>query len=252
MPIQVNCPACARPLRVPDNLIGQRVKCPGCLDQFIAAPSLPAAAAPTEEFRAAERPTRPRLDDDEDRRELEGYRPADEAAPPARPARMPRFSDYEEDDDDFDDLPRRRRRRGPNREWAMSKVSGPANGLLAVGTIGIVISVFSFGAGILNVAGPGGGGGGRGGAGGAPGGAAFLAGNAAGNFVGSVVHLGVSILVITGAQKMKNLEGYGLAKAAAIIAIIPCISPCCILGIIFGIQALNVLNESEVREAFGA
>ena len=61
----------------------------------------------------------------------------------------------------------------------------------------------------------------------------------------------LNILVIVGAVKMKNLESWGLALTAAILAVIPCISSCCcILEIPFGIWALVVLNDPAVRAAF--
>ena len=65
-----------------------------------------------------------------------------------------------------------------------------------------------------------------------------------------VFGLAMAILVFVGATKMKNLENYSLAMAAAIVAMIPCISPCCLLGLPFGIWALVVLNDSSVKAAF--
>jgi predicted Zn finger-like uncharacterized protein len=44
MPIITQCPACERKLRVPDELLGKLVKCPGCGDAFTAADK--AAALP--------------------------------------------------------------------------------------------------------------------------------------------------------------------------------------------------------------
>jgi LSD1 subclass zinc finger protein len=36
MPVQINCPSCRGPLRVPEELFGQRVQCPDCQAIFIA------------------------------------------------------------------------------------------------------------------------------------------------------------------------------------------------------------------------
>jgi hypothetical protein len=44
MPQFVSCPKCGRRARVPDSLLGRRVKCPGCTEPFTATPSAPAAA----------------------------------------------------------------------------------------------------------------------------------------------------------------------------------------------------------------
>ncbi|MGA7700516.1 MAG: hypothetical protein WCB27_12965 [Thermoguttaceae bacterium] len=60
----------------------------------------------------------------------------------------------------------------------------------------------------------------------------------------------VAIVMLVGATKMKKLESYSFAMAAAIIAMIPCISPCCLLGLPFGIWALVVLGDGSVKAAF--
>ena len=57
-------------------------------------------------------------------------------------------------------------------------------------------------------------------------------------------------VVLVGAIKMKNLQNYGLAMTSAIIALIPCFSPCCVLGLPFGIWALVVLSDNRVKAAF--
>lgn len=61
--------------------------------------------------------------------------------------------------------------------------------------------------------------------------------------------LAMAVLVIVGALKMRNLQSYGLALAASIIAIIPCFS-CCFTGVPIGIWALVVLLGSDVKAAF--
>jgi len=62
--------------------------------------------------------------------------------------------------------------------------------------------------------------------------------------------IGLSILVIFAGVKMKNLENYALSMTGAIIAVIPCFSPCCFVGIPFGIWAIVVLVAPEVKAAF--
>jgi phage FluMu protein Com len=66
------------------------------------------------------------------------------------------------------------------------------------------------------------------------------------NFVGFCL----CVVIFLGAWKMMKLENYGLAMAAAVISVIPCISPCCILGIPFGIWAIVVLSDPTVKSAF--
>jgi GYF domain 2 len=60
----------------------------------------------------------------------------------------------------------------------------------------------------------------------------------------------MAAVVLFGAIKMKKLENYGLALAASILAMIPCVSPCCLLGLPLGIWALVVLLKPEVKSAF--
>ena len=59
-----------------------------------------------------------------------------------------------------------------------------------------------------------------------------------------------SLFVLYGAWHMKQRRNYGLARAAAVVALIPLVGPCCLLGIPFGIWALVVLNKPHVRNAF--
>jgi hypothetical protein len=59
-----------------------------------------------------------------------------------------------------------------------------------------------------------------------------------------------SAFILFGALKMKKLEGYGLAITASIIALLPCLNPCCIVGLPIGIWALVVLNKPEVKGYF--
>lgn len=68
--------------------------------------------------------------------------------------------------------------------------------------------------------------------------------------VQGVIGLIVSAVIIWGSLKMMKLESYGLAMTASILAMIPCVSPCCILGLPFGIWSLVVLMNAEVKSAF--
>jgi hypothetical protein len=67
---------------------------------------------------------------------------------------------------------------------------------------------------------------------------------------GNLITLALSGVTFFGGLKMKNLENYGLAMAASIIAILPCFGPCCCIGIPVGIWSLVVLNKPEVKSAF--
>jgi uncharacterized Tic20 family protein len=47
MPVAVVCPACKAKLKAPDNLIGKKVKCPGCAKPVLVKAAGVAASAPT-------------------------------------------------------------------------------------------------------------------------------------------------------------------------------------------------------------
>ncbi|HTL98657.1 MAG TPA: hypothetical protein VL181_07620 [Holophagaceae bacterium] len=67
-----------------------------------------------------------------------------------------------------------------------------------------------------------------------------------------VIGIIIGAVVFMGGSKMKNLQGYGFVLTAAILAMIPCISPCCLLGLPIGIWAVVVLVKPEVKAAFTA
>ena len=122
------------------------------------------------------------------------------------------------------------------------QVSGPAVGLIVVAILGALAQIASL---IMHVAG-----------------ASMLASSRMPSnawatmfsgtigVVASVIGIVVSVVILLGAMKMKKLESYGLAMAASIIAMIPCVSPCCLLGLPIGIWALVVLMKPEVKSAF--
>jgi hypothetical protein len=66
----------------------------------------------------------------------------------------------------------------------------------------------------------------------------------------NAIGIGVSVFILLGAIRMQQLTSHGFAMAAAIIAMIPCLSPCCLLGLPFGIWALVVLSKPEVKSQF--
>jgi hypothetical protein len=68
--------------------------------------------------------------------------------------------------------------------------------------------------------------------------------------ISAFIGIAVAILIIFGALQMKKMRGWGLSLTAAIVAMVPCISPCCILGLPIGIWALVILLKPEVKAAF--
>jgi len=59
-----------------------------------------------------------------------------------------------------------------------------------------------------------------------------------------------SAITILGGIRMMQQRSHGLVMAGVILAMLPCFSGCCCLGIPFGIWALVVLNKPEVKASF--
>jgi hypothetical protein len=91
MPETIKCVHCDAPLRLPEQFIGQEVRCPSCQKTFTAQlPALPPRTEPAEEPHEDESPPRrPRADDE-------------------RPSQQRRLRDDSVEDEDY---PRRRRAR---------------------------------------------------------------------------------------------------------------------------------------------
>jgi len=70
--------------------------------------------------------------------------------------------------------------------------------------------------------------------------------------VNVLVELVISVLILVGAKKMKSLQSYEFALAAATLSLVPCLTPCCgyLLGLAFGIWSLVVLRKPEVKSHF--
>jgi hypothetical protein len=117
MPTLVNCPSCDRKLRVPDDMLGTRVKCPSCGGKFDAVADSDGAAPPPLPGASDQAP--PALDELEEVPEGVQSKPAaptrpardDEDAVQDRPSRRQRWRD--EDDDEDDDRERGRYRAPP-------------------------------------------------------------------------------------------------------------------------------------------
>jgi hypothetical protein len=65
-----------------------------------------------------------------------------------------------------------------------------------------------------------------------------------------VIGVVIGVLILIGALKMKKLESYNWAMASSILALAPCVSPCCVVGMPVGIWALVVLSKPEIKESF--
>lgn len=67
-----------------------------------------------------------------------------------------------------------------------------------------------------------------------------------------VLVAGSGILTLMAGVKLKNLTSPGLVKFGSIVSFIPCISGCCLLGLVFGIWALVAMGNSDVKAGFAA
>jgi hypothetical protein len=126
------------------------------------------------------------------------------------------------------------------------RINAPSIALLATGIIGGAFSVLSV---LLNLLGFGLG--------------AMMADQGASDAVGmlysgtfgvafALIGLVIAGFIIFAAMKMRNLESWGLSVGGAIVAMIPCVSPCCLLGIPVGIWCLVLLFDESVKEAFSS
>ena len=70
--------------------------------------------------------------------------------------------------------------------------------------------------------------------------------------ISSVVGLAIGGFIIFACTKMMKLESHGMAFTATILAMIPCISPCCLLGLPLGIWGIMILNDPQVKASFRA
>lgn len=70
--------------------------------------------------------------------------------------------------------------------------------------------------------------------------------------VNGLFGLAVSVLILVGAIKMQSLRSREMAVTAAVLAVIPGLTPCCgyVIGLAFGIWALAVLRNPAVKAQF--
>jgi hypothetical protein len=162
-------------------------------------------------------------------------------------ARVRRRPQYEEitdqdrddaaDDEEYEDRARRRKRRASRRE-AASFVAVPAIGLMIVGGLTMLVAAAALLL-FLTVA--------------VLGGPPAAAGaddliDAVSGAVTAVLCLCWGVVVISGGWKLYKLSDYAHAMTASIIAMLPC--SVCWLGLPFGLWALILLCQPEVKAAF--
>ncbi len=65
-----------------------------------------------------------------------------------------------------------------------------------------------------------------------------------------ILILASNVIILIAGINMLGLRRYDTCRLGATLAFIPCIGPCYLLGIPFGVWAAVVLNKPEVRDAF--
>lgn len=130
---------------------------------------------------------------------------------------------------------------------AASRVQGPAIALIVTAVLGGIFALMGLAANILGMGlsgieefadelGP-------------AGNVGNLVGGAMG-VVSSVVGLVLAAFIGWAALEMLKLRRWTVAVVASVLAMIPCVSPCCVLGLPVGIWSLIVLMSEEVKPAF--
>ncbi len=128
---------------------------------------------------------------------------------------------------------------------AMDRVNGPSIGLIVTAAFGFMIALGGLGQGVLGIGKftmpPD-----------VPPEVARMFENMGGalGILNAVFIAALSAVILMGALKMRKLESYGLCMAASIIALVPCVSPCCCIGLPVGIWALVVISSPDVKPYF--
>lgn len=266
MPIQVQCPTCQRPLRVPEELLGRLVRCPGCQGTFTAtdpAVKPPPVPPPAQQFQPPPAPAAP-----------PPAAPQFQNPPPAPPrpgAEAPLELQYQEAPPQppgtpgysFPAAPRPGPAFGPSyagdpRSQALSLVAGPSLALMILagvaGGFTALIFLFSLAMQVVVLSSD-----------------TRTSTTSSGNydpFVAGGVNIGMTVLqcglnaawagfVFFGAMQMRKLRMWGLSLAATIVAMVPLHCSCIcwfplgwLLGIGFGVWSLVMLVKPEVKSQF--
>jgi hypothetical protein len=109
-----------------------------------------------------------------------------------------------------------------------SKVRLPAIGLFAVGLLDVGIAILIIASGFFT--------------------GWFNLGPHEG--VIGVLALAASAVILVGAWGMGRARGRPLAQTASVLAMIPCLSPCFLVGLPVGIWSLVVLSAPDVKSTF--
>ena len=225
MPIEFRCTQCHKLLETPDGTAGQQAKCPECgtiqpIPTVGAGPAGPPPGVRQGSPFASGTP---------------GPGPAMQVPSGAPPGTVNPYQSPSE----YAVGPEAWLQPSYLHAYAADRVMGPANGLILTGSIGLALQTLGLTLRALSPVAPD-----------PPEADILLA--VPGWVRVALILLGfaISAVVIIGGLKMKRLDSSGWATAGAILAMLPCLSPCCLMGFPFGIWALVVLNDPTVKSAF--
>jgi hypothetical protein len=215
-------------LRLPDEFVGQQVKCPTCQATFQAdsAPPAPPLLPSSEPYPPEE--------------ELKLPHPEEPAGPQeAKPRRRRTFEDYDEgEDDDY------AYRRAQRRQNALARIKPPAICMLVVASLALLIDIVNAVLPLVMK----------------PPALAAQPGNPFAEFqrgafspfaaAMAAVFAVVAVVVLVGCIAMLQGRAYWLAMTVSILSMLHLGNCCCLLFIPFSIWSLVVLSQSDVRDAF--
>jgi predicted Zn finger-like uncharacterized protein len=234
MPNTIHCPSCNRELRVPDDLLGKKVKCPACSTTFTASVAGPEAAPQAAPSPAVLQESKPS--------ELARLRPAQDE-------QVDEAGAYDQDYVPSTRPPSARRSRGlaVMRAPAICLLVSSVVGLLGAGFFLLNALVVSREQGeaqlklqqpvrnaqdeeahkiVVNILyGP-------------------------GPAVFHLLFIGVNLVIILGSIMMLIGKMRWLAVMGSVLAILNLDCICCLLGIPFGIWSLIALNNPDAKSAF--
>lgn len=219
MTIRFDCEFCGKTLKADDSKGGKKVKCPECE----ALLTIPAPPSESEVYDAED------ASQDDDGEDWDSAGDSGTVACPAcgeeKPANKSKCPFCGEGGS------KKKKKSGSRRRSdALGRVQGPAIGLIVCAVIGGLVQALAV---IFQLS---------------------MGDGEAAQIAGAVVQGAIvaitTPLIIVGALKMKSLNSYGMSITACILAMVPCFSPCCLLGLPIGIWAIVVLNDSAVKSEF--
>jgi hypothetical protein len=280
MPLEINCPICQELVRVPEQLLGKKVRCPLCQEIFTAGGSGPPVSrpsglpapppSPTATPKPPSSPPPPPPTPAPTPKPLSSSpsQPARRPAPPPQKPIPPQAEpEYEEldaeivegdavEEEDYDEPEEQEVVRKPKRKKKKKRFREPSQGnktqLLILGIFMLIVGLLWTGYGLVNlltvmIQGV----------------DAVIRNNPAfdnqvkgnieayrlGVYIGSILGPLTGLLVIGGAVSMLIRKFRGLAITGSVTAMLPC-SCCCILGLPLGIWGLVLLNQDDTVHLF--